>query len=128
MEYFAGMEDDDESLVRNKSNFVPPKGREQLLDTFVENTINIPLEAQDKSKIKRNINTSEQKSLSSLANDSNIIIKQADKGGATVIMDKTFYQQQIEKFYQTLNTIINQTILPTKKNKKNTDHFLRNMK
>ena len=97
MEYFEGMEDDDESLVRNKSNFVPPKGREQLLDTFVENTINIPLEAQGKSKIKRNINTSEQKSLSSLANDSNIIIKQADKGGATVIMDKTFYQQQIEK-------------------------------
>ena len=97
MEYFEGMEDDDESLVRNKSNFVPPKGREQLLDTFVENTIHIPLEAQDKSKIKRNINTSEQKSLSSLANDSNIIIKQADKGGATVIMDKTFYQQQIEK-------------------------------
>ena len=97
MEYFEGMEDDDESLVRNKSNFVPPKGREQLLDTFVENTINIPLEAQDKSKIKRNINTSEQKSLSSLANDSNIIFKQALKGGATVIMEKTFYQQKIEK-------------------------------
>ena len=97
MEYFEGMEDDDEFFFRNKSNFVPPKGREQLLDTFVENTINIPLEAQDKSEIKRNINISEQKSLSSLANDSNIIIKQADKGGVTVIMDEPFYQEQIEK-------------------------------
>ena len=57
VEYFEGMEDDDESLVRNKSNFVPPKGREQLLDSFVESTIIIPLEAKDKSKIKRNINT-----------------------------------------------------------------------
>ena len=102
VEYLEGIEDDYESLVRNKSNFVPPKGREQLLDTFVENTINIPLEAQNKSKIKRNINTTEQKSLSSLANDSNIIIKQADKGGATVIMDKSFYQEQIEKML--LNT------------------------
>ena len=96
VEYFEGMEHDDEFLVRNKSNFVPPNGREQLLDNFVENTINIPLEAQDKSKIKRNINSSDQNALSSLANDSNIIIKQADKGGATVIMDKPFYQEQIE--------------------------------
>ena len=34
MEYFDGVDDDDESLVRNKSNFVPPQGREELLDCF----------------------------------------------------------------------------------------------
>ena len=101
------MEDDDESLVRNKSNFVPPKGREQLLDNFVENTINIPLEAQDKSKIKRNIIISEQKALSLLANDSNIFIKQADKGGATVIMDKPFIKNKLKSCYLTLNIITN---------------------
>ena len=39
MEYFDGVDDDDESLVRNKSNFVPPQGR----DCFVHNTVNIPL-------------------------------------------------------------------------------------
>ena len=32
-----------------------------------------------------------------LANDKNIIIKQADKGGAIVIMNRSFYQKQIEK-------------------------------
>ena len=102
VEFFEGIDDNDKSLVRNKTNFVPPKGRDQLLDNFVESTINIPLETQDKSKIKRNISFSEQKAISSLANDTSIIIKQADKGGATVIMDRSFYQKQIEKIL--LNT------------------------
>ena len=34
IEYFDGMEDNDESLVRNKSNIVP-KGRKALLDASV---------------------------------------------------------------------------------------------
>ena len=97
VEYFDGIEDDDQSLVRNKSNFVPPQGREELLDTFVKSTTNIPLVPTEKSKIRRNITFSEQKSMSELANDETIIIKQADKGGATVIMDRKFYQEQIEK-------------------------------
>ena len=97
VEYFDGIEDDDQSLVRNKSNFVPPQGREELLDTFVKSTTNIPLVPSEKSKIRRNITFSEQKSMSELANDETIIIKQADKGGATVIMDRKLYQEQIEK-------------------------------
>lgn len=97
IEYFDDTEDPDESLVRNKSNFVPPIGREQLLDNFVYSTTNIPLTPIEKSKIKRNITKVEQKSISTLANDEEIIIKQADKGGATVIMNKSFYQEQIEK-------------------------------
>ena len=35
--------------------------------------------------------------MSELANDETLIIKQADKGGATVIMDSKLYQEQIEK-------------------------------
>ena len=96
VEYFDGIEDDDQSLVRNKSNFVPPQGREELLDTFVKSTTNIPLVPTEKSKIRRNITFTEQKSMSELANDETIIIKQADKGGATVIMDSKLYHEQIE--------------------------------
>lgn len=76
---------------------MPPQGREELLDTFVKSTTNIPLVPTDKSKIRRNITFSEQKSMSELAKDETIIIKQADKGGATVIMDRKLYQEQIEK-------------------------------
>ena len=61
IEFFDGCEDKDDSLVRNKSNFVPPQGREELLDNFVLNTINIPLEPIEKSNVKRNISISEQK-------------------------------------------------------------------
>ena len=97
VEYFDGIDDDDQSLVRNKSNFVPPQGREELLDTFVKSTTNIPLVPKEKSKIRRNITFSEQKSMCELANDETIIIIQADKGGATVIMDSKLYQEQIER-------------------------------
>ena len=97
VEYFDGVDDDDGSLVRNKSNFVPPQGREELLDCFVHNTVNITLIPNEKSNIRRNITLSEQKAISKLANDESIIIKQADKGGAKVIMNRPFYQKQIEK-------------------------------
>ena len=96
VEYFDGIEDDDQSLVRNKGNFVPPQGREELLDTFVKSTTNIPLVPTEMSKIRRNITFSEQKSMSELANDETIIIKEADKGGTAVIMDSKLYQEQIE--------------------------------
>ena len=98
-----------ESLVRNKSNFVPPQGREEILDNFIVSTTNIPLEPSEKSNVKRKISISEQKTITSLASDETIIIKQADKGGATVIMDQVFYQNQVEKllynneYYQKLD-------------------------
>ena len=49
------------------------------------------------------------KTITTLAGDETIIIKQTDKGGATVIMDKDFYQRQVEKllfdneYYQKLD-------------------------
>ena len=97
MEYFDGVDDDDESLVRNKSNFVPHQGREKLLDCFVHNTVSILLIPNEKSNIRRNITFSQQNAISKFANDESIIIKQVDKGGATVIMNRPFYKKQIEK-------------------------------
>ena len=76
---------------------MPPQGREELLDTFVKSTTNILLVPTEKSKIRRNITFSEQKSMSDLANDETVIIKQADEGGATVIMGSKLYQERIEK-------------------------------
>ena len=96
VEYFKGTEDEDESLVRNKSNWIPPKGRDRELDTFVSHVTDIPLTGNDKSKIKHNLSQPQQKSIKSLTDDNTIIIKEADKGGATVIMNKSFYQDKIE--------------------------------
>ena len=63
VEFFDGCEDEDESLVRNKSNFVPPQGREEILDNFIASTTNILLEPSEKSNVKRNISISEQKTI-----------------------------------------------------------------
>ena len=96
VEYFKGTEDEDESLVRNKSNWIPPKGRDRKLDTFVSLVTDVPLIENNKSKIKHNLPQSQHKSIKSLIDDNSIIIKEADKGGATVIMNKSFYQDKIE--------------------------------
>ena len=97
VEYFEGNEDEnDESLVRNKSNWIPPKGRDKDLESFVSNVRDIPLHPNE-NNIKYNLLKPQQNCITSLANDKNIIIKEADKGGATVIMDTSLYREQIDK-------------------------------
>ena len=59
-EYFEGNKDEnDESQVRNKSHWIPPKGRDRDLGAFVTNVTVIPLTPNDKSKIKHNLSKSE---------------------------------------------------------------------
>ena len=100
VEYFEGNQDEnDESPVRNKSNWIPPKGRDKDLESFVYNVRNIPLQPNENKNIKYDLSKPQQNCMTSLANDKNIIIKEADKGGATasVIMDTSFYREQIDK-------------------------------
>lgn len=81
-EYFYGSENDrDESFVRNKSNFIPPKGRDKDLELFISNITEIPLTPTQKANVKHNLPKSQHNSIRSLTDDKNIIIKQADKGG-----------------------------------------------
>ena len=122
VEYFEGNKDDnDESLVRNKSHWIPPKGRDSDLEAFVTNVTDIPLTPNDKSKIKHNLSKSQHNSIKSLALDDNIIIKEADKGGATVIMNKSFYQSKIEdmlsnqEYYEQLDNDPHKPIMATYK-------------
>ena len=122
VEYFEGNEDEnDQSLVRNKSNWIPPKGRDSDLEAFVTNVTDIPLTPNDKSKIKHNLPKSQQNSIKSLTDDESIIIKEADKGGATVIMNKLFYQRKIEdmlsnqEFYERLDNNPHKPIMATYK-------------
>ena len=90
VEYFEGNQDEnDESLVRNKSSWIPPKGRDKDLEV-------IPLHPNENKNIKYNLSKPQQNCTTSLANDKNIIIKEADKGGATVIMDTSFYREQTD--------------------------------
>ena len=78
--------DQETSLVTPKSNWEPPKGRDHQLDTLVDYLENYPL--PKKKSIKRyNISLDERKAIDSLSKNTNIIIKEADKGSAIVVMD-----------------------------------------
>lgn len=110
LEYFEGRDDTDESLVRNKSDWIPPKNRDQHLEEYVNLITNIPEDSSENKKIKHNLTKQEREALIVLSKDKNIVIKEADKGGTTVIMDSIYYKENIEnmlcdtKYYKELES------------------------
>ena len=99
---------EDDSIVRNKSFFEPPKNRNIALDQFIDITKRFPLENLINNP-KFNLTLNERKSLTSLQNDKSIVIKEADKGGGIVIMNTDYYKQKIidmledDTFYKAAN-------------------------
>ncbi|KAJ8305863.1 LOW QUALITY PROTEIN: hypothetical protein KUTeg_016408 [Tegillarca granosa] len=82
-------------LVWNKSNFNPKRGRNYTLDTVCNTLENIPLNDNGSNTKRNNLTKYESEALESLMNNDNIIIKEADKGGAVVVMDTEFYRDRI---------------------------------
>lgn len=91
-EYFKGKENDEQSLVRNKSIFTPKPGRDTNLDHFIETIYKFPINTKN---CTQNLNKSEKTALANLKNNTSIILKEADKGGAIVIMDKDYYKNKV---------------------------------
>ena len=105
-EYFEGMENEDISLRLNRSDFVPPINRNtNLVKITVED---FHLEPQKKTK--PNLSKMETEAIKTLANDTSIVIKEAYKGGATIIMDQSHYKNMVENtlndknFYEKLDS------------------------
>ena len=81
-------------LWSKKSNFVPPKNRNQALDAFIKSVKNIPLNSKDK-RVKDNLSRHERNSILSLSADKDIIIKEADMCGSVIIMDIDHYKSMV---------------------------------
>ena len=79
------------SLVKNKSNFVPPKSDCRELNMVIDNVTQLSElnQAENRKTNTSNIYAEERTALQSLNDDDTIIITEADKGGATVIMNRT---------------------------------------
>ncbi|KAK3098186.1 hypothetical protein FSP39_017007 [Pinctada imbricata] len=92
-EFFQSQNHEDESLVKNKKGFKPPLNRDKHLEEYIhclrQSANNNILD----NHIKSNINNSQQKAIKDLQKDTSIVIKEADKGGAIVIMDANHYEQ-----------------------------------
>ena len=95
LEYFQDYESTTkDSIVKNRSNFVPPKSNDEYLSIVLNTLTTIP-DSAPTTKTRNNISRGEITALRDLKDDDKIIIKAADKGGATVIIDKTFYKDKI---------------------------------
>ena len=84
----------EENIVKNKSKFNPKRNRNNLLDTVCDALQKTPLTTNNARTTKNNLSKFETDALKSLSADESIIIKEADKGGAVVIMDSDFYKSK----------------------------------
>ena len=100
-------------MVRNKSYFEPPKGRNSTLDGYIDITKRIPDKTPQKKKKKKtsfHVTRNERQAINSLSNDKSIVIKEAGKGAGIVIMNAEFYKRKIldmlndNSFYKQLDS------------------------
>jgi len=84
----------DKPLFANKSKYNPQRGRDNVLDNYTDYLQNCPVD--NSNHVPSNISKEEETAIKDLINNDGIIIKQADKGGAVVIMDTEFYKSKIE--------------------------------
>ena len=90
---FFQEEEKDPSLVRNKSRFTPKPRRDLDLDRFINIVTKFPF-SSNRNK-KKNISKKEEDALARIKQDKSIILKEADKGGAIVIMDTDYYREKV---------------------------------
>ena len=83
-------------LVRSKSTFCPNKGRNKTLDVNIE-VLHQTTKNVTAKTTRQNLNKTENDALNELRNDNTIIIKEADKGGAVVVMNTLFYKTKLEE-------------------------------
>ena len=86
-------------LVKNKGTFHCRSNRNKTLNLVVDylNNQNFDNAA---TKNKSNISKNEWEAIKSLKENDSIVIKEADKGGAVVVMNKTHYYSMVVKILQ----------------------------
>ena len=82
------------NIVMKKGHFHPPIGRDAVLDNYINCLQKYPLEDNIRN-YRGNLNANEKQALDKLKAEESIIIKEADKGGGIVIMNKDFYCKNI---------------------------------
>jgi hypothetical protein len=86
---------DDGSIVKNKSQFMPPRGRNHHLDKYIDFLHATSATQAPQNQKKSNTPHYLQHALKELQDNHDLIIKEADKGGAIVLMDKDYYEEKI---------------------------------
>ena len=103
IEYFSGQTTTDESLLKNKSNFDPPPGRNPVIDNAVITLKNAP-PPKINNKMCYNISVEGRKRLKNLSASQDIIIRMIDKGSTVVTMNTSYYEEKIKSIFTNSNT------------------------
>lgn len=81
----------DVPAFRKKSNWCPERNRDLALEAYAVALERKILESNLNKRTYRNLTKEEQEALKNLKRYEDIVIKQADKGSAVVVMDKNRY-------------------------------------
>ena len=77
-------------MLRKKSFYTPPSGRDLALDAYIT-AVETEILNTGPRKVYSNITSEERNAINSLSRNPDIIIKEADKGSAIVIMNTNDY-------------------------------------
>ena len=92
VEFFS--ENPDSYLVKSKSNFSPPQNRNSTLESVIK-FLQKQSFYEENFKNKSNISKHEWQDSLNLKKNKDIVIKEADKGGAVVIMNTKHHLKMI---------------------------------
>ena len=95
IEYFHETTQEEESIVKPKSQFEPLAVRSALLDNCIALIKSLP-QLTGKHSQKHSITMDERRALSNLSQASDIVIKEANKGSAVMIMGADYYKEKID--------------------------------
>ena len=84
----------DSSLVNSKSNFFPPQNRNSNLESIIK-FLQKQSFYEESFENKSNISQYEWQDILNLKENEGLILKEADKGGAVVIMNTKHYLKMI---------------------------------
>ena len=85
------LEDEDQHIFRNKSDWKPPEGTDPLLEAYIKTVKTELLLTQDKMRKYSNLSKKHFLAIKDLSENPHIVIKKVDKGSAICIMDTTDY-------------------------------------
>ena len=103
-------EDEFTRLEKRDSTFTPCEGQFEAVDKFIDECRKDIAVAERSGPTRSNLNDNEEKAMKRLRQRKDIVIKQADKGGAVVVWRKDLYQKEAdqrlsnERFYTHLET------------------------
>lgn len=99
----AAIQNYEQQNTKVKTTFIPSQEKVKAIETK-EKLISRDLEHLETNRSKDNLTKGERQALKELAENETIIIKPADKGGGTVIMDTEKYKDECDSLLREANT------------------------